>query len=50
MTATRLSTSLQEKAHDGPAHWLKIEAPEDGSFRVTNSRNNFSSTYAASGK
>jgi hypothetical protein len=34
-------------AHNGPAHWIKISAREDGSFTVTNSRNGFSKTYAA---
>jgi beta-lactamase superfamily II metal-dependent hydrolase len=30
-----------------PAYWIKITAQQDGSFTVTNSRNNFSKTYAA---
>jgi competence protein ComEC len=30
-----------------PAYWIKIAAQPDGSFIVTNSRNNFSKTYAA---
>jgi len=30
-----------------PAYWIKITAQPDGSFTVTNSRNNFSKTYAA---
>jgi len=34
-------------AHNGPAHWIKISARDDGSFTVTNSRNGFSKTYAA---
>jgi beta-lactamase superfamily II metal-dependent hydrolase len=34
--------------HDGRAYWLKITAQQDGSFTVTNSRNGFSRTYAAS--
>jgi beta-lactamase superfamily II metal-dependent hydrolase len=29
-----------------PAHWIKISARSDGSFTVTNSRNQFSRTYA----
>ncbi len=29
-----------------PAYWIKISAHADGSFTVTNSRNNFSKTYA----
>jgi competence protein ComEC len=30
-----------------PAYWIKITAQPDGSFTVSNSRNNFSKTYAA---
>jgi len=33
--------------HNGPSHWIKVTAREDGSFTVTNSRNGFSKTYAA---
>jgi competence protein ComEC len=33
--------------HTGPANWIKISAKADGSFTVTNSRNNFSRTYNA---
>jgi len=33
--------------HTGPANWIKISAKPDGSFTVTNSRNNFSRTYSA---
>ena len=33
--------------HAGPANWIKISAKADGSFTVTNSRNNFSRTYNA---
>ena len=29
-----------------PAYWIKISAEADGTFTVTNSRNNFSKTYA----
>jgi len=32
-------------AHNGPAHWIKISAQEDGSFTVTNARNRFSKAY-----
>jgi beta-lactamase superfamily II metal-dependent hydrolase len=32
-------------AHNGPAHWIKVAAQEDGSFTVTNARNGFSKTY-----
>jgi beta-lactamase superfamily II metal-dependent hydrolase len=34
-------------AHNGPAHWIKVSANSDGSFSVTNARNQFSKTYAA---
>jgi beta-lactamase superfamily II metal-dependent hydrolase len=34
-------------AHNGPAHWVKVSARADGSFTVTNGRNGFSKTYAA---
>jgi len=33
--------------HTGPAFWLKVSAHADGSFTVTNTRNNFSKTYNA---
>ena len=32
-------------AHNGPAHWIKVSARDDGSFTVTNGRNAFSKTY-----
>ena len=32
-------------AHNGPAHWIKVSAQQDGSFTVTNARNGFSKTY-----
>jgi competence protein ComEC len=32
--------------HNGPAHWIKVSARDDGSFSVTNGRNAFSKTYA----
>jgi hypothetical protein len=35
-------------AHNGPAHWIKVTAQADGTFTVTNTRNGFSKTYAAS--
>ena len=35
-------------AHNGTAYWIKVSAREDGSFTVTNARNGFSKTYAAS--
>ena len=34
-------------AHNGPAHWIKVSAQQDGSFTVTNGRNGFSKIYAA---
>jgi competence protein ComEC len=34
-------------AHDGPAHWIKVSAREDGAFTVTNARNGFSKVYAS---
>lgn len=33
--------------HNGVAHWIKVSARQDGSFTVTNTRNNFSKTYKA---
>jgi beta-lactamase superfamily II metal-dependent hydrolase len=33
--------------HNGQAYWIKVSARSDGSFTVTNPRNNFSKTYAA---
>ena len=33
--------------HNGPAHWLKVSARDDGSFTVTNGRNAFSKSYPA---
>ena len=34
------------QAHS-PAYYIKVSAMPDGSFTVTNTRNNFSKTYAA---
>jgi len=34
-------------AHNGQAYWLKVSAARDGSFSVTNTRNNFTKRYAA---
>ena len=31
--------------HNGKAYWIKLSAQADGSFTVTNARNNFSKTY-----
>ena len=33
------------QAHPGPAFWIKVSARADGSFTVTNTRNNFSRVY-----
>ncbi|MSV34350.1 MAG: MBL fold metallo-hydrolase [Bryobacterales bacterium] len=32
-------------AHNGKAYWIKLSAQSNGSFTVTNTRNNFSKTY-----
>jgi hypothetical protein len=32
-------------AHNGPAHWIKASALEDGTVTVTNARNGFSKVY-----
>ena len=34
-------------AHNGTAYWIKISAQADGTFTVTNARNEFSKTYQA---
>jgi beta-lactamase superfamily II metal-dependent hydrolase len=31
--------------HNGTAYWIKVSAESDGTFTVTNTRNNFSKTY-----
>src|SRR5438552_14603380 len=31
--------------HNGPVNWIKVSAQQDGTFTVTNARNNFSKTY-----
>jgi beta-lactamase superfamily II metal-dependent hydrolase len=31
--------------HNGTAYWIKVSAQPDGTFSVTNARNNFSKTY-----
>lgn len=39
-------TPLAGRGHNtGPAYWIKVSARTDGSFTVTNARNNFSKTY-----
>jgi len=37
----------QFPTHDGDAYWIKVSARDDGSFTVTNARNGFAKTYAA---
>ena len=32
-------------AHNGPSHWIKVTAQNDGTFTVTNTRNGFAKTY-----
>jgi beta-lactamase superfamily II metal-dependent hydrolase len=32
--------------HDGKAYWIKVSAQQDGSFTVTNARNQFTKMYA----
>jgi beta-lactamase superfamily II metal-dependent hydrolase len=44
----RGSNAAPPPVHSGPAHWIKVEARRDGAFTVTNSRNGFSKSYAAS--
>src|SRR5580765_3042581 len=34
-------------AHNGQAYWIKVSAQPDGTFTVTNARNEFSKTYRA---
>jgi beta-lactamase superfamily II metal-dependent hydrolase len=36
--------------HSGKAYWIKVSAQPDGTFTVTNQRNQFSKTYAAHSK
>ncbi|HEX3487264.1 MAG TPA: MBL fold metallo-hydrolase [Micropepsaceae bacterium] len=36
--------------HNGKAFWIKVSAKTDGSFTVTNQRNGFSKTYAATAR
>jgi hypothetical protein len=33
--------------HNGQAYWIKVSAKMDGSFTVTNTRNQFTKSYAA---
>jgi competence protein ComEC len=32
--------------HNGPAFWIKVSAQQDGTFSVTNARNQFTKTYS----
>jgi beta-lactamase superfamily II metal-dependent hydrolase len=41
----RLPRSPDPPVHNGKAFWIKVSAKADGSFTVTNQRNNFSKTY-----
>ena len=41
------STGGRRGDHTGPAFWIKVSAEPDGTFSVTNTRNNFTKTYAA---
>jgi competence protein ComEC len=36
-------------AHNGKAYWFKVSAQQDGTFSVTNTRNNFTKTYRVGG-
>ncbi len=36
--------------HNGKAYWFKVTAQEDGTFTVTNARNDLSKTYRAGGR
>lgn len=38
--------NLADDPQHSPAYWIKVSAQADGSFRVTNSRNGFTKTYA----
>jgi beta-lactamase superfamily II metal-dependent hydrolase len=39
------TTAPPAPVHNGTAYWIKVSARRDGSFTVTNARNNFSKTY-----
>jgi len=39
------STAPPPPAHNGSAHWVKLSAEQDGTFTVTNARNDFSKVY-----
>ena len=36
--------------HNGQSYWIKVSAKADGSFTVTNARNQFSKDYSAGGR
>jgi competence protein ComEC len=40
------ATATPAPVHNGKAYWIKVSAREDGTFTITNTRNNFSKTYA----
>ncbi|MGD0965904.1 MAG: MBL fold metallo-hydrolase [Candidatus Acidiferrales bacterium] len=46
----RLPKSPDPPAHNGKAYWIKVSAQADGTFTVTNQRNQFSKTYRASSR
>jgi len=35
--------------HNGKAYFIKVTAQQDGTFTVTNTRNNFTKTYRPGG-
>jgi len=41
------SNAAPAPVHNGKAFWIKVQAKEDGSFTITNTRNGFSRSYAA---
>ncbi len=45
MPLERGSNQGPPPVHNGPAHWIQVDATPDGSFTVTNSRNGFSKNY-----
>ena len=44
----RGSNAAPPPVHNGAAHWIQVDARRDGTFTVTNGRNGFSKSYAAS--
>lgn len=39
-------SNLPQPPHEGKAYWFKVSVEKSGAFTVTNTRNNFSKTYA----